>query len=118
MALFNLVKRILAPIESERRRGFAKSMDGSLPSPQQMQMLGRMTMDALLAIRGNSQKPSLVFAVADAFHNLPESMFEPTFKWSSLLMFLEGLERECPDLGRRFLADFDAIIGFKVDESA
>jgi hypothetical protein len=77
-----------------------------------------MAADAFVAIRNYSRDPSLVFSVADAFHNLPTVVYSPHFSWSWLLIFLEALERDHPEVGCRFVADFDAIIGFSAEPSA
>src|SRR5262245_59300899 len=84
----------------ERRRLFAKALDGQLPTPEQMSQLGRMAGDAFIEIRCRSRDPELVFALADAFHCLPSVMFATEFKWSWLLIFLEELERLYPEVGR------------------
>ena len=99
----------------ERRERFAKSIDGQLPTPEQLCLLGRMAADALVEIRARSREPELVFALADAFHCLPAVMHELWFSWSYLLIFLVALEREFPEVGRRYIAAFDQVVGFKAE---
>ena len=99
----------------ERRRDFAKALDGRLPTPEQMRQLGRMLGDALVEIRCRTRDPELVFALADAFHCLPDVMFTPEFQWSWFLIFLEGLERQYPEVGRRYIAAFDEVVGFRAE---
>jgi hypothetical protein len=99
----------------ERRREFAKGLDGSLPTPEQMRRLGHMLEDALVEIRCRNRDPDLVFALADAFHCLPHVMFAPEFQWSWFLIFLEGLERLYPEIGRRYIAAFDEVVGFQAE---
>jgi hypothetical protein len=97
----------------EQRRQHAKALDGTLPTPEQLQKLGRMSADAFLDIRNYSRNQGLVFALADAFHNLPAVVYSSQFKWSWLLVFLEVLERDYPEVGRKFIADFDEITGLQ-----
>lgn len=72
-----------------------------------------MASDAFILIRDSTRDPRLVFFVADAFHNLPAVVHSPRFRWSWLLNFLEGLEREYPAVGGQFLTAFDEVIGFR-----
>ena len=101
-----------------RRREFAKARDGQLPTPEQMSMLARMLGDAFCDIRCCSEDPNLVHALADAFHSQPYVMFSPDFQWSWLLVFLEGLERQYPEVGLRYITAFDKIWGFQAEPSA
>ena len=78
-----------------------------------MRLLSRIAYRAFVDIRARALDPKLVFALADALHNLPIVMYEPTFNWSWVLMFLEDLERAYPDVGSRYLAAFDEAIGFR-----
>jgi hypothetical protein len=98
---------------NEKRERFARSLDGQLPTPEQLQQLGRMATSAMCEIRGRAHEPEVVFALADAFHNLPTVMVSPRFSWSWLLIFLSALARDFPDVGRRYVEDFDRIVGFK-----
>jgi hypothetical protein len=102
----------------ERRRAFAKALDGHLPTPEQMRRLGRMLGDALVEIRCRNRDPELVFALADAFHCLPAVMFAPGFRWSWFLIFLEGLERLYPEVGHRYIAAFDEVVSFQAEPGA
>ena len=113
MALSLLRRLIFGATVQERRRKFANALDGSLPTPEQMRQLGRMLGDALVEIRCRNRDPELVFALADAFHCLPSVMFAPEFQWSWFLIFLEGLERLHPEVGRRYIAAFDKVVGFQ-----
>jgi hypothetical protein len=101
----------------ERRREFAKALDGRLPTPEQLRLLGRMLGEALIEIRSRHRDPDLVFALADAFHSQPFVMFAPEFQWSWFLIFLEGLERQYPEVGRRYVAAFDQVVGFQSDSN-
>jgi hypothetical protein len=101
---------------NEKRERFAKSLDGQRPTPEQLQQLGLMAHAALCEIRARAREPEVVFALADAFHNLPLAMIDPRFSWSWLLVFLSALERDFPEVGRRYVEDFDRIVGFKEGE--
>ncbi|QDU29340.1 hypothetical protein ETAA8_44490 [Anatilimnocola aggregata] len=74
-------------------------------------MLGAMTMDAFLCIQNCCDDSEAVFAVADAFHNLPAISFSSHFRWSYVLMMLENLEQVQPTIGGHYLAEFDKVIG-------
>jgi hypothetical protein len=102
---------------SERRQQHAKALDGRLPSPDQLRQLGRMAADAFVDIR-NTRDIDLANALADAFHNLPAVVHWPEFSWSWLLVFLNGLERLYPEVGRRYLAAFDQVVGFYAEPGA
>src|SRR2546423_145186 len=86
----------------QRRRDFVKSLDGRLPSPEQVRLLGELLMEALLEIR-NSQDPQRTRALADALHNLPLAMHCDWFRWSVLLAELEAYERLQPQSGARYI---------------
>jgi hypothetical protein len=101
----------------ERRERFAKSIDGKLPTPEQLRLLGQMAADAFVEIRARNREPELVFSLADAFHCLPTVMHEPGFSWSWLLIFLAALERDYPEVGRRYIAAFDRVVGFEAEPS-
>jgi len=118
MALSPLLRLIFGATVQERRREFAKALDGQLPTAEQMLQLGRMTGDAIIEIRCRTRDPDLVFALADAFHCLPSVMFAPEFKWSWFLLILEGLERLYPEVGRRYIAAFDEVVGFHAEPGA
>jgi hypothetical protein len=103
---------------SEKRERFAKSLDGQRPTPEQLRQLGLMAHDALCEIRARKREPEVVFALADAFHNLPCVMLDPRFSWSWLLVFLSALERDFPDVGCRYVEAFDRIVGFNAEPGA
>ncbi|MBA4190761.1 MAG: hypothetical protein C0467_22475 [Planctomycetaceae bacterium] len=103
---------------TEKRERFAKDLDGQRPTPEQLRQLGLMARDALCEIRSRNREPEVVFALADAFHNLPLVMHDPRFSWSWLLVFLTTLERDFPDIGRRYVEVFDRIVGFKAEPAA
>src|SRR5262249_3948623 len=115
MTLSLLHRLIFGATVAERRREFAKALDGQLPTPEQMRRLGRMLGDALCEIRCRHRDPNLVFALADAFHCQPFVMFAPEFQWSWFLIFLEGLERQYPEVGRRYIEAFDEMVGFQAE---
>jgi len=116
---FSLLRRLIfGATVKERRREFAKALDGRLPTSEQLLQLGRMAADAFGEIRCYHRDPELVFALADAFHCLPSIMFAPEFQWSWFLIFLEGLERLYPEVGRRYIAAFDEVVGFPVEPGA
>ena len=102
---------------SDRRKLYAKSIDGQLPTPEQMRQLGQMAGNAFLEIRARTRDPDLVFALSDAFHCLPVVMHESSFSWSWFLIFLEELERQYPEVGGRYLSTFDEIVGFRASSS-
>lgn len=115
----SLIRRLLfGATVQERRERFAKSIDGQMPTPEQQQLLGRMAGAAFGEIRCRYREPELVFALADAFHNLPSVMHEPSFSWSWLLIFLDALERDFPEVGHRYMAAFDKVIGFETSPGA
>jgi hypothetical protein len=117
--VLSLFRRLLCGATvQERRERYAKSIDGHLPTPEQQRLLGRMAADAFVEIRARSREPDLVFALADAFHCLPAVMHEPGFSWSWLLIFLAALERDFPEVGRRYMAAFDAVVGFDAEPGA
>jgi hypothetical protein len=97
----------------ERREQFAKSLDGQQPTPEQMKLLGQMIQNAFLMIRSDASDSNLVFALSDAFHNLPRDMFEPNFSWYWLAGSLHGLEQKHPVVGQTFLTMLDRAMGFK-----
>ena len=115
MALSLLRPLIVGATVQERRREFAKALDGQLPTLDQMRQLGLMAGDAFIEIRCRTRDPELVFALADAFHCLPSVMFAAEFKWSWFLMFLEGLERLYPEVGRQYITAFDEVVGFRAE---
>ena len=102
---------------SERRQQHAKALDGRLPTPDQLLQLGHMASDAFIDIR-NTRDIDLANAIADAFHNLPVEVHTQEFSWSWLLIFLVGLERLYPEVGRKYLAAFDQVVGFDADPHA
>lgn len=109
----SLLRRLLfGETVNEKRERFAKSLDCQRPTPEQLRQLGLMAHDALCEIRVRNHEPEMVFALADAFHNLPSVMLAPQFSWSWLLVFLSTLERDFPDVGRRYMEAFDRIVGF------
>jgi hypothetical protein len=117
--VLSLFRRILwGATVQERRERFAKSLDGRLPTPEQHRQLGRMAADAFMEIRARNREPELVFALADAFHCLPAVMHEAGFSWSWLLIFLAALERDFPEVGRRYMAAFDRVVGFDAEPGA
>jgi hypothetical protein len=96
-----------------RRREFAKAIDGQLPTPLQKELIGAMLLDVFVTIR-NTQDLQLAKTLADAFHNLPLYVHLPQFKWSVMLMFLEGrLGYWYPKLAEPYIAKFDEIVGFE-----
>jgi hypothetical protein len=113
-----ICRLIFGATVSERRRQHAKALDGRLPTPEQLRQLGGLIASALTEIRAHCDKPRVVFALADAFHNLPRVMFAPEFSWSWALIFFEGLEREQPEIGRRYIEAFDTIMGFRAAPGA
>lgn len=109
----SLIRRLMfGATVGERRQQHAKALDGKLPTPEQVRQLGRMASDAFIDIR-NTRDVDLANALADAFHNLPAVVHSPAFSWSWLLIFLVGLERLYPEVGRRYLAAFDEAVGFR-----
>jgi hypothetical protein len=115
----SLIRRLLfGATVQERRERFAKSIDGQLPTPEQHRLLGLMATHAFSDIRNFHREPELVFALADAFHNLPVVMHDPSFSWSLLLIFLDRLERDFPEVGSRYMAQFEKVIGFDATPAA
>jgi hypothetical protein len=102
----------------ERRRQHARALDGRPPTPEQLRQLGRMVTDALTEIRARNREPEVVFALADAFHNLPWVIHHPQFSWSRLLIFLEALERDFPEIGHKYMVAFDQVVGFRAEPGA
>lgn len=96
---------------NELRQRHSKSLEGQLPNPDQRRQLDSMMRCAFLDIR-NTRDIDLSIALADAFHNLPEMVHAPWFSWSYLLIFLIGLEKLYPEIGRNYLAMFDKVVGF------
>lgn len=114
----SLIRRLIfGETMQERRRQHAKALDRQPPTPDQLRQLGRMTAETFVDIR-NTRDIDLANALADAFHNLPVEVHSPQFSWARLLMFLEGLERRYPEVGRRYIAAFDGIVGFTPDTSS
>ena len=95
----------------ERRRQYVKSIDGQLPTTEQLVQLRRLIMDGFVWIRLASDL-NVAKAIANAFHNLPVSIDSPGFLWSFQLMYFENLAWQHPDVGAMFLATFDEITGF------
>ena len=109
----SMIRRLMfGATVGERRRQHAKALDGTLRTPEQLRQLGRMASDAFIDIR-NTRDIDLANALADAFHNLPVVAHSSAFSWSWLLMFLDGLERLYPEVGRRYVAAFDEAVGFR-----
>lgn len=104
----SLFRRLFGGTVSERRRQHALALNGRLPTPDQHRQLDQMAADAFLDIR-NTRDIDLANALADAFHNLPVVVHSPGFSWSWLLVFLDGLERLYPEVGRRYLVAFDRV---------
>ncbi|WP_149110298.1 hypothetical protein [Limnoglobus roseus] len=100
---------------SERRRRHAECLDGRLPTPEQYRQLIDLTADAFTAIRSFCDQPVVVFALADAFHNLPRMAVAPEYSWSWALMYFERLARDHPEVGDWYLTAFDRIMGFDAE---
>jgi hypothetical protein len=115
MVLSLLRRLFFGATVQERRRKFAKSLDGRLPTPKHLRQLGRMLHDAFCEIRSHRDDLDLVSALADTFHSQPFVMFSPEFQWSWLRMFLEGLERQYPKVGQQSIYAFDEMVGFQAE---
>jgi hypothetical protein len=115
--LESLFGRLWGSVTRDRRERFVESIEGQPPNPDQLRALAKMVADAFLTIRSQGHDADLAFAVADAFHNLPVVMHDPRFSWSMLLHYLRELEREFPEVGGRFIASFDEIVGFRAFDS-
>lgn len=108
------IRRILRiPTIDERRVEYLKAhLEGRRPTPEQGMSLIRLICMAFVWIRSRPESPAVVFAIADAFHNLPGEMFSENFSWCRTLEVLLCLKQQAPDVGAIFLDEFDDIVGF------
>ena len=79
--------------------------DAKLPTERQRQRLCKMLYRALLEMRilGWQNKPEQAADLADAFHNLPDSLWSEYFSFDFFRNFLQSYQNKYPAEGAKYL---------------